>query len=50
MDGFFKELWAYMCTHKKLWLLPILLWMVLMGGLIILLHGNAVAPFIYTLF
>ena len=44
------ELWAYMRTRKKYWLIPILLVMVVLGGLIVLAQGSAVAPFIYTLF
>lgn len=48
--SFLKELWAYMRTRKKYWLLPILLMMVVLGGLIVLAQGSAVAPFIYTLF
>jgi hypothetical protein len=48
--SFIKELWAYMRTRKKYWLIPILLVMVVLGGLIVLAQGSAVAPFIYTLF
>ncbi len=48
--SFLKELWAYMRARKKYWLLPILLVMVILGGLIVLAQGSAVAPFIYTLF
>lgn len=48
--SFIKELWAYMRTRKKYWLLPIFLMMVVLGGLIVLAQGSAVAPFIYTLF
>jgi len=48
--SFFRELWAYMRTRKKYWLIPILLVMVILGGLIVLAQGSAVAPFIYTLF
>ena len=48
--SFLKELWVYMRTRKKFWLIPILFVMVLLGGLIILAQGSAVAPFIYTLF
>jgi hypothetical protein len=44
------ELWAYMRTRKKYWLIPILLVMVILGALIVLAQGSAVAPFIYTLF
>ncbi|MEC8203742.1 MAG: DUF5989 family protein [Pseudomonadota bacterium] len=45
-----KELWAYLVTRKKFWLLPIFLVMLIFGGLIVLTQGSAVAPFIYTLF
>ncbi len=48
--SFFRELWAFMRVRKKYWLLPIVIMMVLMGGLIVLTQGSAVAPFIYTLF
>jgi hypothetical protein len=48
--AFLKELWAYMRTRKKFWLLPILVVMVMLGGLLFLAQGSAVAPFIYTLF
>ena len=48
--SFLKELWAYMRTRKKYWLIPIFLVMVILGGLIVLAQGSAVAPFIYTLF
>ncbi|HTT13491.1 MAG TPA: DUF5989 family protein [Burkholderiaceae bacterium] len=44
------ELWRYMRTRKKFWLLPILVAMFVLGGLLILAKGSAVAPFIYTLF
>jgi hypothetical protein len=45
-----KELWDYTRARKKYWLLPILLMMVILGGLVVLSQGSAVAPFIYTLF
>ena len=45
-----KELWIFMRVRKKFWMLPILFLMALLGGLIILTQGSAVAPFIYTLF
>ena len=48
--SFLKELWDYMRTRKKFWLIPILLVMVILGALIVLAQGSAVAPFIYTLF
>lgn len=44
------ELWHFMRVRKKFWLLPILLVMLLFGGLLVLAQGSAVAPFIYTLF
>jgi len=48
--SFLKELWLYMRVRKKFWLLPILLVMAILGSLIVLTQGSAVAPFIYTLF
>ena len=47
---FLAELWRFMRVRKKFWLLPILLMMVVFGGLVVLTKGSAVAPFIYTLF
>ncbi|MEM6781464.1 MAG: DUF5989 family protein [Pseudomonadota bacterium] len=47
---FFKELWTFLKVRKKFWMLPILLIMVMFGGLIVLSKGSAVAPFIYTVF
>jgi hypothetical protein len=48
--SFIKELWMFMRVRKKFWLLPILVMMVIFGGLIVLTKGSAVAPFIYTIF
>ncbi|PTN11173.1 MULTISPECIES: DUF5989 family protein [Nitrosomonas] len=45
-----KDLWAFMKERKKFWLLPIFVILVLLGGLLVLAQGSAVAPFIYTLF
>ena len=50
MLEFLKDLWGYMRVRKKYWLAPIILVMLLLGGLLILAEGSAVAPFIYTLF
>jgi hypothetical protein len=50
MISILGELWAFMRERKKFWLAPILLVMLLLGGLIVLTQGSAVAPFIYTLF
>ena len=44
------EIWALMRARRKFWLLPILVMMLVLGGLIVLTHGSAVAPFIYTIF
>ena len=45
-----KELWLFMRSRKKFWLLPILIPMALLGSLLVLAQGSAIAPFIYTLF
>jgi len=50
MIDFIKELWAFMRARKKFWLLPIIIVLLLLGGLIVFVQGSAVAPFIYTLF
>ncbi len=50
MIDFLKELWAFMKVRKKFWLLPIIIVLLLLGALLFLAQGSAVAPFIYTLF
>ena len=45
-----KDLWGFMRLRKKFWLAPIILVMLLLGALIVLSQGSAIAPFIYTLF
>ena len=50
MLSFIKEMWGFLRQRKKFWLLPLLLVMALLGVLIVLAQGSAVAPFIYTLF
>jgi hypothetical protein len=50
MGELIVEMWAFMREQKKFWLLPIVVVLVLLGGLIVLTQGSAVAPFIYTLF
>ena len=47
---FIKEFWEILKLRKKYWLLPIIIVLVLFGGLIVLTQGSAVAPFIYTIF
>jgi hypothetical protein len=50
MLDLFKDLVAFMKVRKKYWLAPIIIVLVLIGALIVLTQGSAVAPFIYTLF
>jgi hypothetical protein len=45
-----KDLWGFMRVRKKFWLAPIIVVMILLGALIVLSQGSAIAPFIYTLF
>ncbi len=45
-----KDLWGFMITRKKFWLAPIIIVLLLLGALITLSQGSAIAPFIYTLF
>jgi hypothetical protein len=47
---FLKELWAFLKVRKKLWLAPIIIVMMILGGLLILGQGSVIAPFIYTMF
>jgi Family of unknown function (DUF5989) len=48
--SFVLELWAFMRVRKKFWMLPIMVMMVVFGGLLVLTQGSVIAPFIYTLF
>ena len=50
MSSFVKEFLAFLRVRKKFWLLPILMMLLIVGGLLLLAQGSAVAPFIYTLF
>jgi Family of unknown function (DUF5989) len=47
---FVIQLWRFLGVRRKYWLLPIIVVSVLLGGLLVLAQGSAVAPFIYTLF
>jgi hypothetical protein len=47
---FLSELWAFMIARKKLWLLPLLVILLLLGGMIVFAQGSALAPFIYSIF
>ena len=48
--AFLRELTEFLLARKKYWLIPVVLLMVLFGGLVVLSQGSAVAPFIYTIF
>jgi len=48
--GFLNELWKFMRVRKKFWLAPLILTLLILGALIFMAQGSAVAPFIYTLF
>ena len=48
--SFLKEFFDFLLTRKKYWLFPIIIVLLLFGGLIVLSQGTAVAPFIYTIF
>ena len=50
MFDLFKDLFAFTRERKKFWLIPILIVLLLLGGLIVVAQGSAFAPFIYTLF
>jgi hypothetical protein len=47
---FLKDLWNFVKTRKKYWLLPLIILLALLGGLLVITGGSALAPFIYTLF
>ena len=47
---FLKDLWGFLKVRKKFWLLPIILFMLLFGALVVLTGGSAIAPFIYAIF
>ncbi len=48
--SFLREFWEFIKVRKKYWLLPIIITLIIFGGLIVLSQGSAVAPFIYTIF
>lgn len=50
MLSLLKELWQFLGARKKYWMLPLILVMLLLGGLLVLAQGSVIAPFIYTLF
>tara|TARA_B110000438_G_C15469473_1_gene502438 strand:+ start:33 stop:182 length:150 start_codon:yes stop_codon:yes gene_type:complete len=48
--SFLVEIWQFLSSRKKLWLLPIILILLLFGAIFIVSQGTAVAPFIYAIF
>jgi len=50
MIDLIRDLWAFMRVRKKFWLAPLIFMLLLLGALVVLTQGSAVAPFIYTLF
>ncbi len=50
MISFLAELWAFMKERKKFWLLPAIIVVLLVGVLVVVGQGSALAPFVYTLF
>ena len=50
MISLLKELFAYMGARKKWWLFPVIMILLIVGGLLVLAQGSAIAPFIYTVF
>ena len=49
-SGLMRELWQFMKVRKKWWLVPLILLMVVIGGLLVFAQGSVLAPFIYTIF
>ena len=47
---FLGDLWGFLKERKKFWLLPVILTLLVIGGLIVFTSGSAIAPFIYTIF
>jgi hypothetical protein len=47
---FVRDLWSFLRQRKKFWLLPVIMVLLVFGGLVVLASGSAIAPFIYTLF
>ena len=48
--SFLIEFYKFMMARKKFWLLPILIFLLIFGGFVVVTQGTAVAPFIYTIF
>ncbi len=50
MIDFLKEMWLFLRVRKKLWLAPLIVIMIMLGGLLIFVEGSVIAPFIYSIF
>ena len=50
MLDFLKEFFTFLVERKKFWLLPVIILLMIFGSLIVITHGTAIAPFIYTIF
>ena len=48
--GFIKEFWEFIKFRKKYWLLPVIIFLFLVGSLLVIGEGSAVVPFIYAIF
>lgn len=48
--SFLSEFWFFLRSRKKYWLLPVIIMSLVLGGLVVLTKGSAIAPFIYTIF
>ena len=48
--SFLIELWAFLRIRRRLWLTPLILVSLILGLLLILSQGSALAPFIYSIF
>ena len=47
---FLRDLWDFLRTRKKYWMIPLIIILIILGVLIVLSSGSAIAPFIYTIF
>jgi len=47
---FLKDIWGFLNTRKKFWMLPIIFFLLVFGALVVLTGGTAIAPFIYAIF
>lgn len=50
MLNILRELWVFLRVRKKYWLLPIIVMLALLGGMVVLSKGSAIAPLVYTIF